>query len=732
MKHSLIYFFFLFGKPVPGPSHSSPLASCLRISPLQREVRPPAQVSNVDTADEKPAIYTISQWQEKLGAYPWIGCKAGKIGCKICSRIDSMKHHESEQHGRGHGLVVSKEWGQFLIEGSGPTRSAQLSSLRHKISKHAKSDAHQRCVDIDFQSRKKTINKQITAMGVAADETTKRILRTAYFVAKHDRPLTDFEKLIDLQKANGLKMGIILHSRFTALNMINLIAVEMKTRIVSHIQQMSSKLCVLADEATTDGKKAVIIIYIKFCVDVCPQIAVLDLVELTRRDAGSVADTIENSLLRAGFQRKYLEDHWVQFAADGASVMLGKLSGVGIRLKKRYRCIMLWHCLNHRLELAVDDVLKTMNTLNSFRTFMDKLYSHFSQSTKNRQEIEAVAAELNTQLLRIGRILDVRWVSSSLRSVRAVWTAHRALFVYLDAGAEDGTREATQRATMRGLANRLSSKQFVLDLGLMHDALEELSSLSLQLQKRDMTLHKADRACQSTIRIIQSFKDNPGHYSTEALHSIEEGNFRGTGLSNPHHQVAINRLVFLEELSKSMESRLFGSGLDPTPDEMPLSTWETVILSDLNVLVREEWPKPLPTRFGEEEIRRLCLRFRLDALDIIPAFREFVESGGTSSSPALNKLQGLVLTFLISTAECERGLSHMNLICTDLRTSLLVENLCSLLFIGINGPSILEFNADLYAKLWLSSHRSAQDTRSRRRDAVNEDNEHKKIFQTWL
>ena len=41
---------------------------------------------------------------------------------------------------------------------------------------------------------------------------------------------------------------------------------------------------------------------------------------------------------------------------------------------------------------------------------------------------------------------------------------------------------------MKGLAKHLASVQFVNDIGLMYDILQELSSLSLELQKQALTL----------------------------------------------------------------------------------------------------------------------------------------------------------------------------------------------------------------------------------------------------
>ena len=61
----------------------------------------------------------------------------------------------------------------------------------------------------------------------------------------------------------------------------------------------------------------------------------------------------------------------------------------------------------------------------------------------------------------------------------------------------------------------------------------------------------------------------------------------------------------------------------------------------------------------------------------------------------------------ISTAECERGFSQLNLIMTDVRNSLSVETLSSLLYIRIVGPPFSLFKPEKYIRNWLSRGRHA-------------------------
>lgn len=72
--------------------------------------------------------------------------------------------------------------------------------------------------------------------------------------------------------------------------------------------------------------------------------------------------------------------------------------------------IVIWHCSNHRLELAVNNVIKEINAINHFKIFFDKMYSFYHQSSKNQRDLDNIASSLEITLLNIGKIISVRWV----------------------------------------------------------------------------------------------------------------------------------------------------------------------------------------------------------------------------------------------------------------------------------------------------------------------------------
>jgi len=81
----------------------------------------------------------------------------------------------------------------------------------------------------------------------------------------------------------------------------------------------------------------------------------------------------------------------------------------------------------------------------------------------------------------------------------------------------------------------------------------------------------------------------------------------------------------------------------------------------------------------------------------------------------LVELRSAIETIPVTSADAERGFSAMNNISSPLRNRLGVDRLANLIFVGLTGPPISEFNALTYVRKWLASgHRGAFETKSKK------------------
>lgn len=95
-----------------------------------------------------------------------------------------------------------------------------------------------------------------------------------------------------------------------------------------------------------------------------------------------------------------------------------------------------------------------------------------------------------------------------------------------------------------------------------------------------------------------------------------------------------------------------------------------------------------------------------------PDYREFKDSRGSGVPLAIKQLINCINTLTVSTAECERGFSKMNIICTSLRSKLTVVHLSSLMFVSLCGPPLSRWQPLRAVKSWImSSRRTATSAR---------------------
>ncbi|KAF3857412.1 hypothetical protein F7725_009271, partial [Dissostichus mawsoni] len=414
------------------------------------------------------------------------------------------------------------------------------------------------------------------------------------------------------------------------------------------------------------------------------------LVELESQRAKDIEEALLNCLDTAGFTEEWLQKNWVSFVSDGASVMLGKNSGVATRLTARYPNLFTWHCMNHRLELAVSDAVDEVQAVNHFKVFLEKIHNLYSQSNKNSRELLEAAQEVGSQVLKIGRVLSTRWVASSFRSVKAVWTSYEALNNTLKM-LQATKQEAAKRDKLIEAWHvecKARNSCVTSDSCLMH-------CLNLQTCLSNSRPILADHLLKRTIRVLASFKDTQGEKLEEALTAQALGHLGSVPLESNAKLTPINAKQFLQSLINNLEKRL---------------SFDGEMLHDLSVLDTGNWPSTPGIRHGEAQVKRLCRRFNLGEEQAVNGMRDFLEHPD-SEPESLKPLIQCMKTIPCSTAECERGFSLMNNICTDKRSTLLLSNVSNLMMISINGPPVTLFEPRKYVTTWLRSHRSATQAR---------------------
>ncbi|XP_031347247.1 E3 SUMO-protein ligase KIAA1586-like [Photinus pyralis] len=208
------------------------------------------QDPTVITLTPYPSIWSADQYKNFSDKNPWLEVGEGKLGCKLCREVNVKGLGVLKEQ----GVYLSAEWCECRV---GPSlnekRSTQLSNLRVKLKKHGESKAHQMAQEIKKQSEKHVVEELLRKESEEANDATAKIFRTVYYLAKSDRPFSDHEGLVELQQLNGINLGLILHSCYSAVQIVDHIASEMINKMISHVIASNAKLSVLVDESSTLG-----------------------------------------------------------------------------------------------------------------------------------------------------------------------------------------------------------------------------------------------------------------------------------------------------------------------------------------------------------------------------------------------------------------------------------------------------------------------------------------------
>jgi len=196
----------------------------------------------------------------------------------------------------------------------------------------------------------------------------------------------------------------------------------------------------------------------------------------------------------------------------------------------------------------------------------------------------------------------------------------------------------------------------------------------------------ADKLIRRSISYIESMKERKGENFLEVVQALQEMKFRSVNLRNNRRMITIRYEQFLRRLVNTIRARM-------------LSSISNTIISELNVLEVDNWPSVIPPFYGRNEIRSLSERFQLNVSKAITAFQDYLDNGGKRLPKNLKPLLNCAKVTACSSSECERGFSRMNLLFSDIRSRLLIQNVTILMFIKLHGPRLTMWDPNDYINM---------------------------------
>ena len=118
----------------------------------------------------------------------------------------------------------------------------------------------------------------------------------------------------------------------------------------------------------------------------------------------------------------------VAFGADGASVNLGKKAGLAALLKKEVPHLVEFHCLPHRLELALLELQNSCKSVEDAYSVLHLIWKTYNYSPKIVRALKSITYELETNILRPTQVRGTCWLLHVSRALK-VFVGHNSASV---------------------------------------------------------------------------------------------------------------------------------------------------------------------------------------------------------------------------------------------------------------------------------------------------------------
>uniref|UniRef100_A0A3B1J4P0 TTF-type domain-containing protein n=1 Tax=Astyanax mexicanus TaxID=7994 RepID=A0A3B1J4P0_ASTMX len=350
---------------------------------------------------------------------------------------------------------------------------------KETVKKHGDSRKHKNARDWFIAKRAPTETPLARAVTRACDKTAEKEIKelkmkfnTAYMIAREELPFTKFTSQVLLMRKNGLDVSKTYDNNTACAEFIGCIADDVKAQTVKEAQK-AKYISVITDCGTDVSGRDNVIAYCRHVSGGLPMNRLVGLAELQHGHAKGIFSTIK-SLFNDSDQTN---PNWWQnkvsaFGADGASVNMGATGGIGALFRSEIgKHILSFHCLPHRLELAMLNTQKSLPMIEKVYDLLQLVWKTYHFSPKSKRELKAIGVELGCTIRTPSAVKTQRWLPHIFR--------------------------------------QMESLLFVGFCHFLHDLFGEISKLSLTLQKNSLILPQAVAAVNSCIVTVKGMKDRP-------------------------------------------------------------------------------------------------------------------------------------------------------------------------------------------------------------------------------
>ena len=286
------------------------------------------------------------------------------------------------------------------------------------------------------------IGQGLAKMAESDKETMRVCFNTVYYLAKLERPFSNFPQLLSLQQKNGVKQFENYKNDRAAANLCDATGKTLKDDLVKDL--VDAKYYSLPTDGSTDsGVLKQELIYILFLNrSGRAEVKFYGIESPDHANAVGLKHAVELAFTRVGITD--FTSSLFGLNVDGASVNTGIHGGLGALLRQSAEWLTVVHCFNHRLELAAQDAFKG-TFFDEVDTMLTKLFYLYQKSPKRLRELHEFSEIFEKSVPKPAKAGGTRWIGHKMRALNIVLQNCGIFITHLESLAKTDSQDTKSR-----------------------------------------------------------------------------------------------------------------------------------------------------------------------------------------------------------------------------------------------------------------------------------------------
>ena len=443
------------------------------------------------------------------------------IWCKICARNSNAILNHPKCTGE-----AKKSMKAFIDGTNGVTK--------HSVDRHLKGKVHELALMLENEkpaaermdierTQQASISRIQPTIPSCVQKSTReaygKLIRTAYELAKTpSMPLSHFSVLVKCQRQNRVRLIEGKQNGKAAREFISCIATAI-TEKVAVILAGSDFISILSDGSQarkTKSEKELILTRVERAGIPC--YFVTSLIEMANF-GGTDADSIKKSIDHVYKNEMRLPDdifekHVVSATSDGARVNTGIYRGVLTQLKNERPWLTTIHCVNHRVELALKDVM-ARQLFKDAEHLYESTYKLLKRSGALKAAVQQAAEVIGITHYELSKIHGTRFVSHREKGYKRFLHLLPALVMAFE-NYEVQVKNADTKAKVSELLKKFRSTK-IFNMCAALDIFGKLQPASLVFEGEGLMAYEIYPSIEMTINDLQDMVDSDEKVETDSM-----------------------------------------------------------------------------------------------------------------------------------------------------------------------------------------------------------------------